>query len=242
MTGPMVLWGGVTNTDPTQVGLPSLSLDAQPESASTRDAIVRVVGPASWPGGTTTQLYTRRVPSPTWIATGSPMSGQSTLTYTRETDPFTIEVSGIASPAAGPLIASDRSAVVSFTVPGLDTVGVAMGARVRVTPSNSEAGWGVANPSQALILHNDSSPNVLLVDRTTNAETTTAVVLSAVIWRLEDRTTRQVVTNGACVLSGTTWRSVVRHPGGVGLVLVVELVPLIGARTRLRYATSWRSR
>jgi hypothetical protein len=151
-------------------------------------------------------------------------------------------VSGIASPATGPLVASDRSGVVSFTVPALDTVGVPLAARVRVTPSNSEAGWGVDRASPALILHTDSSPNVLLVDRTTDTETRAAVTLSAVVWRLENRTTRQVVANGACTLTGSTWRSVVRHPGGVGLVLVVELIPLVGARTRMRYATSWRSR
>lgn len=242
MIGIASVLSGVATATPTQLGLPSLAIEPQPENATTRDAIVRVVGPASWPGGVTTQLATRRVPSPTWIATGAPIAAQGTLTYTREVDAYTIEVSGVSSPSSGPLAPSDRSAVVSFVVPALDTVGVALGARVRISPSGSEAGWGVDRPSPALILHNDSSPNVLLIDRTTNAETSAATTMSAVVWRLEHRATRQVLASGACTLSGATWRSVVRYPGAIGVVLVVELVPLVGARTRLRFATSWKSR
>ena len=170
------------------------------------------------------------------------MVGQVTLTFPREIDAYTVEVSGVAVTADNDPTASARSGLVSFVVPALDTVGIPLAARVRVTPSNTEAGWQVLRSAPAMILHNDSSPNVLLVDRTTNSETSAAVTLSAVVWRLEDRVTRQVVANGACSLAGSTWRSVVRHPGAVGLILVVELIPLVGARSRLRYATSWRSR
>lgn len=236
------LFGGVSNTDPTQVGLPSLGVTAQPENATTRDAVVSVVGPADWPVGVTTQLATRRVPSLVWVPAGAPVTTGATLTFPREVDAYVVEVSGVATPASGPLVASDRSAVVSFTVPALDTVGIPLAARVRLTPSNTEAGWGVEKPSPAMILHSDGSPNVLLVDRTTDAESRAAVTLSAVVWRLEDRTTRQVLANGACSLAGSTWRSVIRYVGGVGVVLVVELIPLTGARTRQRFATSWASR
>jgi hypothetical protein len=42
-----------------------------------------------------------------------------------------------------------------------------------------------------------------------------------------------------CVLTAGAWRGVIQATGGPGLVLVLEIVPPTGARTRLRYATSW---
>jgi hypothetical protein len=228
---------------PPTLGTPSIAIEPQPEAVTTKAAIVRVTGPGPWPPAARAQLYARRVPSATWIATGDPLvTDAGTLTYAREVDNYTIEVSAIAVAPDGSALPSARSAPASFVVPGLDSVGLPLAARIRLSPSGSEAGYNVAKEAAALVLHTDGAPNVLLVDRTTDAETKQAVTLSAVLWRLEDRATRRVLSNGACTLVGTTWRSVVRHAGGSGMVLVVELVPLTGARTRMRYSTSWKSR
>lgn len=122
------------------------------------------------------------------------------------------------------------------------TADVALLARVRILPSGSESGASVQTARAALVLRGEDTPNVLVVDRVTNAETGEFLALASLAWRLEQRVTRAVLAAGTCTLSAGTWRSVVRHPGGTGIVLVLDLAPSIGARTRLRFATSWIAR
>lgn len=222
---------------------PSLALELQPESATQRPVLVRSAGPSAWPSDVRVQLFTRRAPATSWTAVGAPvLPGETTLLFDREVDPFAIDISAIAVTADNNPLPSVRSAVLTASVSGLDTVGVPLRARVRVQPTNSAAGVGVTASSPSLLLHGDSSPNVILIDRVQQAETGASQSLTAVRWRLEDRTTRRVLVAGDCALAGGVYRSVIRHTGGPGIVLAVDLVPSTGAPTRYRYATSWVTR
>lgn len=222
--------------DPTQLGVPSLIASPPVDTVESRTVAIAVAGPTSWPGGVLVQLQRRRLPG-AFVDDALTATG-TTLVLARESTDYVVSVRGFAT-GGGSLTDSDVSGVLSITVPALDGVGIALTARVRAIPSGSEAGAAPAGPRPAIVLRGDGSPNVLLIDRITNAEDTSPVTPTAVVWRLEERVGGAVRASGVAVATGATWRGVIQSTGGTGLVLVVDLVPTTGARTRLRYATSW---
>lgn len=206
MTGPMVLWGGVTNTDPTKLDIPSLTAVLSSDTLTQRQYQVNVVGPVSWPGGVTVQIQTRI--SPAAFATVSTTPTGTTLTFTKTASPFTVEVRGVAI-NGGTLTDSDPSAVISLTIPAaisaVTTGGTPLRWRTRVLPTDASTARAADPLLASLLPLRAFGPNRIIVDQIEDPETPTAVTASTVTWQAMT-STGTVLGSGSLTSSGTGWR------------------------------------
>lgn len=223
MTGPLVLYGGVTNTDPTQLVAPSIAVTPTSVLATTT-LTVTIGAPASWPGGVTVQLQTQR-DAGAWVnATQTPTG--AALPFTREATSYTINVRGYAI-NGGALTDSGYSGVASLTITPYLTAVVAGGTpltwRLRANPTKAEASADAIPQSSPAITLRNLSPNRIVVDRIEDPEIAVRVTPTAVAWQALTSTGVSLGT-GSFTLA-TDWRASLIASADLRVLVITVTAP-----------------
>ncbi len=207
MTGPLVLFSGVTNTDPTQLVAPSLAASPPTDSLTVRSVVIATSGPASWPGGVLVQFQTSPDNS-VWTNGASSASG-TTLNLTRTGSATTTFVRGFAI-NGGALTDSGASGVVVIAVPAALTAvtagGTPLAFRVRVFPktatTSTEAGTPIGQPLPLAA----TGSNRIVLDQIADPEVPTRISASSTTWRA--LTSAGVVLGSGAMSAGASgeWR------------------------------------
>jgi hypothetical protein len=239
MTGPLVLWGGVTNTDPTQLDVPSLAASPPVDTLTTRTYTVSVAGPDSWPGGVTVQVQTRRGAAA--FATVATTATTTALVLPREATQYTVDVRGLAI-NGGTLTDSDPSAVLTLTIPAAISAvtsgtGTPLRWRTRVFPTDVQTGQYADPLLPTLLPLRAFGSNRIVVDTIEDPERPDRITPTAVTWQATT-SSGVVLGSGALTNSGTDWRVTLNQMSTDFRLLDISVTAPDASVTTVRYPVS----